>query len=275
MKQPPAVSSEERAVYDAPPVPVLPEIVDRDVEAIVREIEQTGFAVIPSYIDTATLADLQRLVTNIIAGNGGEYAVLTGKAEIAATLLEAIGVAPRFGSLLRRVYAAGTGKAPPAQSLYQVLRCISGQTGLRQAYFFHYDSYVVTALLPIIIPREGQTGDLLLKANKRKVRSSYLLNLADKLVADNQLSQKHYRRQVERGRGGFRRVRIVPGNLYLFWGYRSLHANEPCDPARIRATALFHFGDPHADSGLRKFTGKAKIRATPDDHNGSEYPVKA
>jgi hypothetical protein len=273
MKQLPVVSSEEQGAYAARPV--LPEIVDQDVAAIVREMEQTGFAVIPSYVDAGTLAELQGLVTNIVASNGGEYAVLTGKAEIATTLLEAIGIAPRFGSLLRRVYAEGTGKTPPAQSLYQVLRCISGLTGLRQAYFFHYDSYVVTALLPIIIPGDGQMGDLLMKVNKRKVRSSYLYNLIDKLIVDNRLAQKRYRRQAEIGRGGFRKVRIVPGNLYLFWGYRTLHANEPCDPAKIRATALFHFGDPHADSGLRKFTGKAKIRATQDDHNGTEYPVKA
>ena len=273
MKQPPIASAEEQAFYAT--LPVLPEIPGAGVEAIVREMEQVGFAVIPSYIDAVTLTELQSLVTGIIAGNDGEYTVLTGRAEIAATLLEAIGVAPSFGDLLRRVYAVGTGKAPPAQSLYQVLRCISGQTGLRQAYFFHYDSYVVTALLPIIIPGEGQTGDLLLRANRRKVRSSYLRNLVDKLIVDNQFAQRRYRRQAEAGRGGFRKVRIVPGSLYLFWGYRTLHANEPCDPAKIRATALFHFGDPHADSGLRKLTGKAKVRATLDEGAAPDFPVQA
>ena len=41
------------------------------------------------------------------------------------------------------------------------------------------------------------------------------------------------------------RIKMVPGNLYLFWGYRSVHTNEPCDPASIRATALFHYANPH------------------------------
>jgi hypothetical protein len=32
---------------------------------------------------------------------------------------------------------------------------------------------------------------------------------------------------------------MIPGNLYFFWGYRTVHANEACDPDKIRATALW------------------------------------
>jgi hypothetical protein len=32
-----------------------------------------------------------------------------------------------------------------------------------------------------------------------------------------------------------------------------LHANLPLDPAAIRATMLFHFGNPHEHSVLVKF----------------------
>lgn len=241
---------------------VLPEISDADVDRFASDIDRQGFAVISSYVSNEIIARLSVLVTKIVEQNGGEYAVLTGATEISGTLLDTIGKTPQLNTLLRRVYAAGTGKTPPAQSLYQVLRCISGQTGLHQAYFFHYDSYVVTALLPIIIPKEGRTGDLVMKPNTRRVRSSYLYNLFDKIIVDNKIVQKLFKYQAIDRRGGFKNVRIVPGNLYLFWGYRSLHANEPCDPEKIRATALFHFGDPHANSGLRKFTGLAKVRAT-------------
>jgi hypothetical protein len=63
-----------------------------------------------------------------------------------------------------------------------------------------------------------------------------------------------------------KQIRMVPGNLNLFWGYRSVHANEACDPDKIRATALFHFGDPHADRSPRRFTGRAKSRARIDSY---------
>ena len=59
---------------------------------------------------------------------------------------------PAFVNLLHLVYEQGSGHAAPKQSLYQVLRCLNGKSGLKHAFCFHYDSYVVTALLPVIIP---------------------------------------------------------------------------------------------------------------------------
>lgn len=240
----------------------LQDISDNDVAQIALAIERDGVAVISSFIDDTTLARLRQMVFRIVDGNGGKYAALTGKAEIASTPLEHIGAAPNFLNLMHRVYENGQGHTAPTQSLYQVLRCLSGTSGLRHAYFFHYDSYVVTALLPIVIPKDGLTGDLVMKPNHRRVRGSYLANLIDKLLVDNLFAQKYFRHQTESRKGGFMKIKIVPGNLYLFWGYRSLHANEPCDPSTTRATALFHFGDPHADSRLRKLTGRAKVRAS-------------
>jgi hypothetical protein len=240
----------------------LPDLSDSDVARLRREIEHSGVAVIPSFVDDATLDRLRQMVMGVVRAHDNEYAVLTGKAEIAETVLEQIGAMPKFINLMHRIYEQQGGEPAPAQSLYQVLRCLSGNTGLRQAYFFHYDSYVVTALLPIIIPEEGMTGDLVMKPNRRPVRRSYFANLIDKILVDNKYSQKFFRRQAEAKTSGFKKIKMTPGNLYLFWGYRSLHANEPCDPAMVRATALFHFGDPHADSRLRQFTGRAKVRAT-------------
>ncbi len=240
----------------------LPDVPDSDIARLGRDIEREGVAVIPSYIDQRTLSRLREMVNGIVSANNGEYAVLTGKADIADTLLDEIGAAPNFLSLMHRIYEQEGGRPAPSQSLYQVLRCLSGHTGLRQAYFFHYDSYVVTALLPIVTPESGMTGDLVMKPNCRPVRSSYAFNLVDKVLVDNQYAQKKFRREAEATPSSFKKVRIVPGNLYLFWGYRSLHANEPCDPEMVRATALFHFGDPHADSQLRRITGRAKARST-------------
>jgi len=55
-------------------------------------------------------------------------------------------------------------------------------------------------------------------------------------------------RQADR----FVRLPMIPGDLYFFWGYRSVHTNMPCDPDKVRAPALFHFGDPHSDSWLKR-----------------------
>ena len=49
--------------------------------------------------------------------------------------------------------------------------------------------------------------------------------------------------------------------MYFFWGYRSIHTNEPCDPDKLRATALFHYGDPHRNSKTRAMIRRAKGHA--------------
>jgi hypothetical protein len=247
--------------------PTLPEISEEAIAELVQNIETFGFAQLPNYLGQADLEHLRDFVKQKIAEAGDEYVAISGKPAFAGTMLDAITDAPAFLNLMHRVYEKAYNSAP-RQALYQVLRCIKGETGLKQAYFFHYDSYVVTALLPIIIPPNGNKGNLLIKANRRPVRNSYLRNLVDKLLVDNRLAQIWLRRTARLPRIGFSEVEIVPGNLYFFWGYRSLHANEPCDPNQIRATALFHFADPHAESELRKITGRAKIRAAADESPG-------
>ena len=39
-------------------------------------------------------------------------------------------------------------------------------------------------------------------------------------------------------------LKLEPGNIYFFRGYQSLHANEPCLPSSLRATALYQFATP-------------------------------
>jgi hypothetical protein len=239
----------------------LPEISRGTIKALVSDMNRTGFGVLPGYLAPSVLEDLGRFVETAVADAGGEYVAFTGENAVAGTLLAQLSCSSAFLNLLHQVYAQGLGRAAPDQSLFQVLRCLKGKSGLKHSLHFHYDSYVVTALLPVIIPSEGSAGHLVMAPNWRPVRSSYLLNLLDKIVLNNPATQFLLRQTFRSGLLKLKQIPMIPGNLYIFWGYRSVHANEPCDPDKIRATALFHFGDPHADSGLRRFTGRTKSRA--------------
>ena len=53
-------------------------------------------------------------------------------------------------------------------------------------------------------------------------------------------------------------LKMKPGNIYVFRGYQSLHANEPCLPSDLRATALYHFGDPHENNALTVFIQRVR-----------------
>jgi hypothetical protein len=239
----------------------LPEIPREKVMELAVDMDRNGFGVLSGYVQPADLAELRKFVEAAVSAAGGEYVAFAGEEPVAGTLLQVLSSSPVFVNLLHQIYELGSRRSAPDQSLYQLLRCLKGKSGLKHSLLFHYDSYVVTVLLPVIIPTEGRAGHLVMVPNMRPIRSSYLLNLIDKIILDNPVTLLFLRRGFRSGLLKLKQIPMVPGNLYFFWGYRSMHANEICDPDKIRATALFHFGDPHADSRLRKFTGRTKSRA--------------
>jgi hypothetical protein len=95
------------------------------------------------------------------------------------------------------------------------------------------------------------SGELVIFPNMRPVRNWYAQNLIDKVIIDNPLTQQLLKRLTNANSSRLVRIKLKPGDLYLFSGYRSIHTNEPCDPDKIRATALFHYVDPHRDSRLK------------------------
>jgi hypothetical protein len=233
-------------------VGVYRELNDDEVASLVREIDQSGYAVLPQYIPPQEIDQLRRFVRETVAAAGGSYVALTGDTPVANTALAAMAHSVALKQIFRRVYELAASEPAKDDGYHQVLRCLTGNAGQKNSLMFHFDSYVVTALLPIEVPAGKNTGELILRRNVRPIRKNYLTNLADKLVLDNPLTQRVLRNVATHRVDRFVKLPMVPGDLYFFWGYRSMHTNLPCDPDKIRATALFHFGDPHSDSRLKK-----------------------
>lgn len=229
----------------------FPTLTAHELVTIADDMNSRGFGVAVGCIRPEILSSLCTLVETKVDEAGGEYVGLTGRNDIRDTFLERIAADPQFVSACRTIFTHGTGRPAPDVPFHQVLRCLAGETGRRHAYIFHYDSFVLTALMPVVIPSDGQSGDLIMFPNVRTIRRYYLRNVLDKVVLDNRMTQRLLRRLVLSGSVVPTRIRMVPGNIYFFWGCRSIHANEPCDADKIRATALFHYVDPHADSWLR------------------------
>lgn len=120
-----------------------------------------------------------------------------------------------------------------------------GRSAKRHSLYFHFDSYVVTILVPVIIPDAGQSGQLIMFPAVRPVRKSYWRNVIDKLLSDMPPAQLYFRKRARSPRSKAIAVELVPGSAIVFWGYRSLHTNGRCDPDQLRVTALLHFGNPH------------------------------
>jgi hypothetical protein len=229
---------------------------DEEVYFLVKEINRAGYAVLPQYVGPEEIDQLRVFVRETVASAGGGYAALTGYAPIANTSLGAMATSASLKSVFRRVYELAASRPAKNDEYHQVLRCLTGETGLRHSMQFHFDSYLVTGLLPIEVPTGKQNGELILLRNVRPIRARYVTNLADKVLLDNPLTQYILRNIAARHADRFVRIPLKPGDLYFFWGYRSVHTNAPSDTDKVRATALFHFGDPHCDSALKKLLGR-------------------
>lgn len=225
---------------------------DLSLRRISEQITANGFAVIEDYVKEPDLRRAQAFVVDAVKANAGEYVNFAGTDDLADTFLAELPTDPSFTALCRGLYETVISGDAPEVEFYQILRCLSGKSAKRHSMRFHFDSYVLTALLPIIIPGSGSAGRLIIHPNTRDIRKTYLANLFDKIVSDNQLTQALLNRAYRRHSQRLVRLSLKPGNLYFFWGYRSLHTNEPCDQDSIRATALLHYADPHANSRLKK-----------------------
>jgi hypothetical protein len=223
----------------------FPEISEGQISQLVNDMNSTGFSLLPGCVSEKDLARCQSFVDEAVTESAGEYVHFNGPEAVSGSGLDALAECRQFKALLHRIYEVGMGHPGPDQKFYQVLRCLAGAGGQKNSMIFHYDSYVVTALIPIRIPESGQSGDLVMWPNTRRVRRTYFVNVLDKVILDNPLAQIVLKFGLRSNRLPLVRIKMRPGNLYLFWGYRSVHTNEPCDLDKIRATALFHYGNPH------------------------------
>jgi hypothetical protein len=217
-------------------------------------MNEAGYGVLPGYLPQHAISNTLRFVSKELERHRGEYFSYIGRDPVAGTPLSELGSSPIFQNILARVYEHGTGKPAPPEGLYQVLRVLSGLTGMKEAYQFHYDAYVVTAAVPIAIPShpDERRGDLIIYPRLRRIRSNAMVNVVEKMILQNRLVQLAMSTRLMQYLFRARKLRMEPGNIYFFWGYQSLHGNEPCLPRSLRSTALFHLVDPHENSFLTR-----------------------
>jgi hypothetical protein len=115
--------------------------------------------------------------------------MLDGYAPVASTVLGKIADSPTLKHICMRAYEQATSRPAPYPSYYQILRCLTGETSRKHSMVFHFDSYVLTLLLPIEVQAGEENGELILLPNFRPIRRWYVSNLIDKILLDNALTQ--------------------------------------------------------------------------------------
>ena len=239
-------------------------VTDAVIARIARDINRLGFGTIRNYIVKEELEPAHALAIAAVETVGGEYVCFRNAEALTGTVLAELPKSNDFKDICRRLYESATGDPAPEVRFYQIYRCLKGITGQQHSNRFHYDSYVLTMLLPVAVPEEGLRGDLLLVPNTRRIRRLYLLNVLDRFLIGNLIAQTILRFAARRRWSRIVAIRLEPGTMYFFWGYRSIHTNEPCDVDKLRATALFHYGDPHENSRIRMLTRRARAAGASD-----------
>jgi hypothetical protein len=237
------------------------DIDEQQVKQLANEINVNGFAQLSGAISAADLQQLRAYTDQQASQHPGEYFAYHGEQALTGSLLVNLWADPQFKALLARLYRQAAGESSHSDRVFPVLRCVQGNQGKRESNCFHFDASLVTALVPIFIPQEGEErGDLVLFPNLRGIRSSVLLNVIEKALLQNRFTRKLMILAIERGWLKPDTLQLEPGSIYFFWGYRSLHANRAVGPDLKRATALFHFGDPHTGSLATKLILKFNQR---------------
>jgi hypothetical protein len=220
-----------------------------DSRALAEKLDTEGFVCIENAIDPAWIERAQAYVHEQIAERGKRYFVVTLPSRVEGSPANQLTEDPGFRGMMEDLVRLGCPRAKLEDEIYNGLRVVAGQSGDKKSLIHHYDRYVITALVPILIPEGPKRlkGELLLFPNTRKYRRFALFNILEKAVLQSNWYQRRFTRRLPEG--DMPEIRYLkPGNLYLFWGYRTYHTNFPVAPDLVRATLLLHHGEPHPKS---------------------------
>ena len=222
-----------------------------DPLAIADQLDETGVVCLGNAVSAEWLAHARADVEDRLLTHGERDHFIRSPENEENTAAAAFITSPAVLSLLGDVARARFPDGPAELELVgSALRVIAGPRGEGDAFWFHYDASIVTMVVPIFLPdaEPGKAGELVGLFNKRPFRRLVLSNIVDKAVGQSGLYRHRMLRRL--GRPDYlHRVTMDVGNAYLFWGYRALHGNLPCESGALRATLLLHFGRPHGSSG--------------------------
>ena len=240
------------------------------VQDVVHNLNSSGIHCLENVIDDNLQKKFSEGVKKLLESKGKRYFSLVDVMSEKDLPYQALSQNDEFTSFLISLSKVALNREISKSDSLNILRVVAGNKSETQSFLFHYDAYSLTALTPIIIP-DGpleKSGHLVIFPNLRKFRSIFLINLLEKLFFQNSFMRKILSKVIMSNLEKYAYL-MKPGNVYLFWGYRSLHANLPVDPSYTRATLLYHFGDVHPKSvgnKVIKFTRHAIEKVNVDNN---------
>ena len=248
----------------------------QDYSEIPAKIKQEGFYCLDGVVKDSFLTHLQENVNNLIDIYGRRYFSIVNPHKRLESQ-DGLGLPysqiienDEFDSLLKKLSTDFSISKQTNSERFNILRVVTGEKTDDQSLKFHYDSTLITALIPIQIPdgMDYESGHLVVLPNARKIRSSVLFNILEKFLIQNKFSQKVLPHLFLKSKKK-KVLNLKPGNIYLFSGLQTLHSNFAVNKNYVRATLLCFYGNPYPDSKILNWV-KARRHNQEDKNIGAD-----
>src|ERR1039458_2815254 len=205
----------------------------------VPSLDETGMAVLDEFIHPDFLAELRASVEQLtpLCYEGEKRKYLSGH-ELEHTGFYEVRFS-EFTIQLVNDILADFNIHLDASDIHPVLNILVGEKGQDSVKGWHFDASYLTIAMPVVMPPPGdRDGKFRIWPNVRPFsQSSWRNQLYCKLAKSGLLPRvaKNYA------------VNFIPGNLYLFYGFRSYHGTDSLDATQLRANCLMNYGGPFFD----------------------------
>ncbi|MXP42552.1 hypothetical protein GRI75_12980 [Altererythrobacter soli] len=219
-----------------------------EIALIASAMKTHGCAVLDKLVTDEDVRHASELAERLVVENGNESVLKGGQNGLSGYLLSELH--SDLDPFLRELFEAILGRPGAPTRIRQSSRFLAGASHNKLAGYYHFDSYVISLIVPILMPADGLGGEFVLLPNARPLHQPYIVSAVQKALCDTRFMQKRLASAVHDGRTAHLPMRTGQG--YLFIGHTSLHSNARCIGEQRRFTVIFHYGDPHEGSRLRQ-----------------------
>lgn len=222
--------------------------------------KDVSLAVFRSVIPGGALAEINAAIDRSF-GEQPERAEPLAMAEILRgyesfrTLEEAVCSDAR--AMAARLFDHGLRREP-----FHVIRCASTATS-DESHCRHYDSHLLTLLIPLQLAPEGVcNGDLLMYRRKRltvTTAGNVICKLRHGIQRNLPFPVRKWLTMRDIRKGRCDRVPVEPGSIYVFNGFALKHANLDVEVGQ-RRSLLIHYYDPGYSAGLSEAMRRVRMR---------------
>lgn len=215
-----------------------------------QELTQNGYLRLPSLV---SYCDLEEWSKKIILSNN--YAIFAEAQQQHISFLEKLGITTTLAGKLYEYAHNVHNYCGDRSNQYHIARYIEPKNN-NESYRSHYDSHLLTLVLPLQIPKASSqytTGQLVYKPNARRAPKSEIQNIFQKISSKKYASELAVTKLMEE-------EGVIVENFtdycpLLFLGRTTLHTNLPLSKFSEvpRLTLLAHFFDPNPTHGIGAF----------------------